>query len=316
MVFLTVWMSFFACSVLAQDKILLRLSGPPIVESLPLLVMTEPNGAWTQDFDVQFIPWHSPDMLRAMVAGRQVDAAIVTTATASIFCNRGINCRVALLYDSPVWIVSAKPGPDSLASLQGNLLFPFAPGEMPGLLYRAAMTGKSAKVSIRHTGGALEAVSLLLAGRGDHALLSEPMASIALERSRNLHDKGAPLLVKRVDMGKAWQQTFPGHRLVSGCMAFFGHNAHDPDLMQACSTACEQASQWVKKNPDKALEMAHKKFPALQMDKSVLKHAEFRILKSGKAWEDALFFLKKLYELSPASVGGSLPDREFFGVKK
>ena len=152
--------------------------------------MAQPPSPWTQPFKVNFTPWHSPDMLRAMVAGGQVDTAIVTTAAACTLRNKRVRCRVATLQESPVWIVSTRKGPDTLASLEGTLLFPFGPGEMPELFYKATMKDKKSKVSIRHTGGAMEAVNLLLAGKGDHAMLSEPTASIALLRAKSMKDQG------------------------------------------------------------------------------------------------------------------------------
>lgn len=289
----------------------LRLSGPPIAESLPLLALSQADRPWPQDFEAEFIPWHSPDMLRAMVAGEQVDAAIVTTAAANTLRNRGVDCRVALLYESPVWIISVRPGADSLESLRGVLLFPFGPGEMPELLYKAAMAGKSSTVSVRHTGGALEAVNLLLAGKGDHAMLTEPSASIAVLRARSMHDR-VPLLVKRVDMREVWKKTFAGHSLAGGSIAFFGTD--DAARTQAFNAAYDRAVEWVKDNPDKALALARRDFPALasQMERSDAGRLEVRILRGAQAREDALFFLERIGDISPAAIGGKMPDEELF----
>jgi len=294
----------------------LRVSGPPIVESIPLLALSQGEHPWEQDFEAQFIPWHSPDMLRAMVAGKQVDAAIVTTAAASTLRNKGINCRVALLHEAPVWIISTRQGADALESLEGTLLFPFGPGEMPELFYRAAMAGKQSKVTTRHTGGALEAVNLLLAGKGDHAMLSDPTASIAILRSKAMQNKGVPLLVKRVDMRTAWKRSFPGHHLAASCIAFFGHEADNTQKIQAFNKAYIHACQWVREHPDKAFELIQKKFPALaaQIEQGALKNLNVRTLSGETAKTDALFFLSKINELSPAAVGGTMPGNNLFEI--
>ncbi|MCJ2163380.1 MULTISPECIES: ABC transporter substrate-binding protein [unclassified Pseudodesulfovibrio] len=305
-----------ACPPPADAASTLRISGPPIAESVPLLVMAQDDREWEQDFDAQFIPWHSPDMLRAMVAGGQVDAAIVTTAAASALRNKGVNCRVALLHESPVWIVSTKPGPDTLESLEGTLLFPFGPGEMPELFYRATMAGKPCRITTRHTGGSLEAVNLLLAGRGDHAMLSEPTASVAVLRSKSLHTEGAPLLVKRVDMRKAWGRAFPKHHLAASCVAFFGPEADNHLKIQAFNRTYAQACQWMQENPDQALTLVRKKFPALasQMRQGTMDDFTVRILSGTQAQTDALFFLNKIYGISPGAVGGSMPGKDLFEV--
>lgn len=292
----------------------LRLSGPPIAESAPLLAMTQDTRAWPQAFEARFTPWHSPDMLRAMVAGGQVDAAIVTTAAACTLRNKGVDCRVAVLQESPVWIVSAKAGPDTLESLEGTLLFPFGPGEMPELFYKAAMAGKDSRVAMRHTGGALEAVNLLLAGKGDHAMLSEPTASIALLRAESLKDRGTPALVKRVNMAQAWQRAFPGHRLASSCVAFFGPQAGDLERIRAFAGAYARACQWARENPEKALELARKHFPALaaQFDQGGAGDLDVHLLAGKKARADALFYLEKIHGISPAAIGGGMPGNDLF----
>ncbi len=308
----------FTCPLPSEAAAPLTISGPPIAESIPLMAMSQNERPWDQSFEVRFTPWHSPDMLRAMVAGQQVDAAIVTTAAASTLRSKGVNCRVALLHESPVWIVSAKPGPNTLESLKGTLLFPFGPGEMPELFYKAAMAGTPGDITTRHTSGALEAVNLLLAGKGDHAMLSEPLASIAVVRSRSMHDKGVPLLVKRVNMCRAWERAFPGHHLATSSVTFFGTKADDHELLQAFRTAHEQACRWVRDNPDKARELVRKKLPSLaaHLDAGAFDTFDIHTLSGKKAQADALFYLEKISEISPAAIGGILPGSDLFEAQQ
>ncbi|NDV18468.1 hypothetical protein GO013_03425 [Pseudodesulfovibrio sp. JC047] len=302
------------CTATASSKPVLRLSGPPIMESVPLLALSQDDQPWAQGFDGQFIPWHSPDMLRAMVAGGQVDAAIVTTAVAAMLRSKGVKCRVALLHEAPVWIISTRQGPASLDSLKGTLLFPFGPGEMPELFFKATMADSSGTVMTRHTGGALEAVNLLLAGQGDHAMLSDPTASIAIQRSRSMQDKGVPQLVKRVDMRTAWQEAFPGHHLAASCVAFFGEMSEDSRLIQAFNMAHEHACDWVQHHPKATQKLLHQKFPALaaQVQHGAIQDLAIRTQNGPEAVTDALFYLSKIYALSPAAVGGSMPDKTLF----
>lgn len=313
-VFLSAVVSLLLCVPAGAGP--LRLSGPPIAESIPLLAMAQGARAWDQDFEAEFIPWHSPDMLRAMVAGGQVDAAIVTTAAASTLKSKGVKCRVALLHEAPVWIVSARPGPQTLESLEGTLLFPFGPGEMPELFYKAAMASRKSSVVTRHAGGALEAVNLLLAGKGDHAMLSEPLASIAVLRSKAMHDKGAPLLVKRVDMRDAWQRAFPGHRLASSSIVFFGEAADDVERIRAFNRAYALAGAWMRGDPQGVLRLARDEYPALgaQLERVGMIDCEVLILEGRRAVGDALFFLERIREISSAAIGGALPEAEFFEV--
>ncbi|ACS79937.1 ABC transporter substrate-binding protein [Maridesulfovibrio salexigens] len=317
-IFLIALLLAFAFPAQCKECPTLVFSGPPIAESVPLIAMTQGPKIWKQPFNVKFIPWHSPDMLRAMIVGGQIDAAIITTAAAATLLNKGVKVRIAQLYESPVWIVSRNPGPDTLESLKGTLLFPFGPGEMPELFFKATIGNKPNKITIRHTSGALEAVNLLLAGKGDHAMLSEPTASVAIQRSQEKHANGSPLLVRRISMGKAWTKTFPGHRLAATSMTFFGAQAARPDLIQNFRKAHTQACEWVKQNPSEALYLTQQEFPSLatQLHSGAIKEIDIHALNGQKAQKNALFFLSKIKELSPAAIGGPIPNSDLFEVKE
>ncbi|HKI82442.1 MAG TPA: hypothetical protein VKA04_12410, partial [Pseudodesulfovibrio sp.] len=165
-------------------------------------------------------------------------------------------------------------------------------------------------------GGALEAVNLLLAGKGDHAMLSEPTASIAVLRARALADKGAPQLVKRVDMREAWTRTFPGHSLASSCVAFFGDEADDQRLLRAFARAYAESCRWVNQHPDEALVLAQSRFPALarQIEQGRGDRFAFKTLSGESARADALFYLSRIHDISPDAIGGEIPGDDFFEV--
>jgi NitT/TauT family transport system substrate-binding protein len=298
----------------------IRLSGPAVAESLPLLSMAEHGLPGRPELRVEFIPWHSPDQLRALVAGEQVDAIITTTATAAMLYNKGVGVRVALFLESPIWIVSARPGEDALQSLEGGaVLLPFGPGEMPELLFKALTTGTGVQVETRHAGNALEAVNLLLLGRGDHALLSEPAASLAVSRFRSMKDKGARQPVKRIDIRNAWRRAFPDHPHLLHCaLAVVGTRAGDNATMQALRDAYVEASRQIMEQPREALNLARRLFSALaaQAEGDVLPGVDIRAVQGDKACEDAAFFLRKLHELSPASIGGAVPEGHFFELEQ
>ena len=307
------------CPAYGEKVPIIRISGPPVAESIPLLAMAESKIPWRQGFTVKFTPWHSPSQLRAMIAGNQLDAAIITTAAACTLNNKGINTRVALLFEAPVWIISSRSGLDTLESLTGTLLFPFGPGEMPELLFRATMIERRSQVTTRHAGGALEAVNLLLLGRGDHVMLSEPTASLAVLRSQTLRDKDAPQLVKRVDMRKVWAEKFDNHRLAANCIAFFGHHADSRNaLIQSFGKAYLNACRWVLKNPHSAVDVTKRRYPALasQIETAILENMDIRVLRQKSSIQDALFYLKKIMELYPAAIGGTMPGQDFFMVSQ
>ncbi|MCW7753514.1 hypothetical protein OOT00_05870 [Desulfobotulus sp. H1] len=303
-------------STWADDRPVFRISGPPIAESLPFAMMsgmTFDNPAMT----VRFIPWNSPDQIRAMIAGGQVEGAIITTASASLFYNRGVRIRLAALFETSLWIVStADSGDTGLNSLTGTILFPFGHREMPELIFNVLMGPQSSELTRHHTGGALEAVNLLLLGRGHHALLAEPAASLALVRSGEMAAKGVPALIKHLDLRTLWEQKFLGKPLYVSGFAVIGDTLANPAMVHRILLEYEKGLVLMADHPERALAMAQKNFPALaaQSDNGSLPGGNIRITRGQEAFSDTLFFLNKLSEQAPRAMGGPLPGEDFFLV--
>lgn len=307
-----------AAPAFAEPASAIRVSGPAVAETLPLLVMERwgplPGIART----VVFTPWHAPDQLRAMIATEDVDAALMTTASACTLANKGVPATVVALTSSPVWLVSSDAALSRLSDLDGReVLLPFGPGEMPDLLLRALAGRAGVSFVPRHAGNALEAANLLLLGQGHCALLSEPAASLAVARANARPRPGAPLLGKRLDLRDAWREVFPDHpQLAQGALAVIGPVTRDAAARKALQTAYVQAAGWMAAHPREATALAGKEFPALasQAVDGVLPGQDIRLVMGPQGAQDARFFLGLLHGMSPASLGGRLPESAFFEV--
>ncbi|EFL52430.1 ABC-type nitrate/sulfonate/bicarbonate transport systems periplasmic components-like protein [Solidesulfovibrio fructosivorans JJ]] len=295
-----------------------RVSGPAVAETLPLLAMGRAGPLPGIARTVVFTPWNSPDQLRAMIATDDVDAALMTTASACTLANKGVPATVVALTSSPVWLVSSDAALSRLSGLDGReVLLPFGPGEMPDLLLRALAGRAGVSFVPRHAGNALEAVNLLLLGQGHCALLSEPAASLAVSRANARPRPGVPVLAKRLDVRDAWRKVFPEHpQLAQSALAVIGPLARDAATCKVLQTAYVQATGWLAAHPQETTTLAGKDFPALasQAVNGVLPGQDIRLVMGRQGAQDARFFLSLLHGMSPASIGGQLPESSFFEV--
>jgi NitT/TauT family transport system substrate-binding protein len=302
----------------AADDGNIRVSGPAVAETLPLLVMDRAGALPGIARHAAFTPWNSPDQLRAMIATAGVDAAIMTTASACTLANKGVPAAVVALFSSPVWLVSPDASVSRLSGLDGReILLPFGPGEMPDLLLRALAGQAGLRFTPRHVGNALEAVNLLRLGKGSCALLSEPAATLAASRANAQARPAAVVPAKRLDIRDAWREAFPAHpELAQGALAVVGPLAGETDSHGALRAAYVQATQWVAEHPREAVALAGEGFPALgsQAVDGVLPGADIRLVTGPAGEAAARFFLGLLHGMSPASIGGKLPGPEFFEV--
>lgn len=288
----------------------LRLSGPPVAQTLALLAMAEQGRLPGTDLTARFTPWRSPDQLRALVAGEQTDAVLVTIATAAVLRARKVPCRVLAVMAPPVWVVASQPGAADLAELAGReIMLPFGPGEMPALLLATVAERQGVKLGTRQAGSALEAVNLLIMGRAQAALLSEPAASVALTRAGMT--KGGRTLYKSVDLRRAWAQAFPASPLLATtALVMVGQRARQPQVCEAVAADFRRQCDWVTGHPAQAEALADKMFPALagQLVTASQAGRDICLLEQEHGRKAALFFLTRLYEKSPAATGGVRPD--------
>ena len=278
------------------------ISGPPVAESLVFAVMADQG---LSGESVKFLTWHSPDQARAMIAAGKIQGSVVTTSAAALFFNKGVKTTVAGVFASPLWIISTRPVPPG--PLQGTLLFPFGPGEMPEILFHIVMQKKMPHLETRHTGGALEAVNLLLMGRADHALLAEPAASLAVARSR---DMVGPELAKHLDLRNLWKNRFSGRPLCVSAFAVFGDAVDKPGQVAAIIKGYRLALEWIKAHPKETRAIAKKTASALASPGMIFSGTP--ILTGQEAFDSARLFLKKIYDLDPGAVGKALPGPELF----
>ncbi|MCM0756938.1 hypothetical protein M7784_17010 [Desulfovibrio aminophilus] len=302
-------------SVAGNGAATLRLSGPPVAETLPLLRLVRTGALEAQGLTAAFTPWNSPDQLRALAAGGQIDAAVLSLAAAAVLSNRGLPVTLLALTAPPLWIVSSDPDLESLEQLEGQTVcLPFGPGEMPELLLRALSARTGVSYSLQHSGGGLETVLRLLLGKVRHVFLSEPAASLAVARSR---ESGGVLLEKRIDIRNAWAAAFPECPLLAhGVLAMLGPMSRAQEAREVLGAAYAAECGWVAAHPREAAALAGECYPALaaQTVEGLVPGTDIRLV-MGEAGRDASrAFLRILLEQSPEAVGGRLPGPAFWGA--
>ncbi|PHR28544.1 MAG: hypothetical protein COA36_06620 [Desulfotalea sp.] len=295
-----------SCPAIAgANKSRLRISGPPVAESLVFAIMAQQHPD-----RLTFTPWHSPDQARAMIAGGKIDVSLTTTSAAAIFYAKGIPVRIAGVFDSALWVISTKQSSGPLP-MEGILLFPFGHREMPELLFNTILGDRCPNLTTRHTGGALETANLLQLGRADHALLAEPAASLVLKRS---NETGGPVLIKHLDLRQEWGKKFNGLPLYVSALAVFGDATHRNEEIKALVKFYNRTRIWIGEHPATAMAMAHETAPSIStlMSESGDGIIAGQLFADKRAFDAAFFFLGQIHSRYPDSLGDSFPDKRLF----
>ncbi|KAF1705807.1 hypothetical protein CSC70_13880 [Pseudoxanthomonas kalamensis DSM 18571] len=124
----------------------------------------------------RFQLWQGADQLRVMLARGEVDYSATPANLPALMANRGEPVRLLnVSVWGLLWLVSRDPEVHGFADLRGRtLLTPFR-RDMGAIalheLFKAQGLEPDKDIALRQTRDALDAVALMLAGQGDHAVL-------------------------------------------------------------------------------------------------------------------------------------------------
>lgn len=297
---------------------LLRLAGPAAVVSFPLLHMLESGGLADVAERVEFRLWQNPDQLRALLAKDEIDYSAVPVNLPALLAGRGQPVRLLnVSVWGIIWLVSRDPNVHGFADLAGKeLLLPFQ-RDLPAMLVDELLLSHGLQAGrdlrLRPVRDAQDVQALLLAGRGEHALLVEPAVSVLLWR--NQQQKGAPLF-RVQSLEQAWAQAFTQQpELPQAGLMVSARLAEEHALARAVEAAYAASARWCSSQPQACAELVKRHLPHLPVaaiEQSIrLTRLESRPASAVRQQLEALYGL--LAKRHPQAIGGAMPDARFYG---
>lgn len=295
----------------------LKLAGPAAVVSYPLMVMTEQQKLTDSAIKFSFTRWKSPNRLRAMVIGEQIDFTAMPSNLAAIFYNKGHSLT---LLNISIWnimdIVSRDKEITSLNDLVGQeIVVPFK-NDMPSIilqkLLHTQLKDKATQVRIRHSHNLADAAQLLLAGKVKHALLIEPLSSIVLYQNAQ---KGNSTLSRTINISQQWKNTFPNSPKLpqAGIIANTTING-DKALVSAVNDIYKTAALWCEEHVSSCADIVKKHLPKMPKPAliSAIKNTKVKPINSSVAKADIQAFYQLLAEYDAKRIGGKQPNENFY----
>lgn len=307
----------------ARPRSVVRLAGPWASVSYPLAWMASRPGYAAFAEQIEFVAWRNPDELRLIaLEGRADFIALPSNVAANLF-NRGVPLQLQCISAwGLLYLVSRLRQIRSLSELGSSELgVPFR-GDMPDIVLHqlAAAQGIDLRTQLRlnYLASPLDAVQLLLTRRLDHALLSEPVASMALARSRQgALSFIAPELYRALDVQHAWATAGLGPaRLPQAGIAALGSAAENADLCAAFASAHSRALTECRAAPDACGALIAQRSGRLDATAVAdsLAHSRLDIVSASAARPELETFLGRLLTDEPGLIGGRLPSDEFYAV--
>lgn len=260
--------------------------------------------------------WNNPDQLRAMMVSGSVDFTSVPSNVASIFYNKGVKLK---MLDVSIWgvmyIVSSDASIKSLADIKGQTIYiPFR-GDQPDLIFQTIAKHQGfdplKDFNVQYVNSPLDIVMGLVAGKIKNALLIEPVSSMVMMKGKSKGIEFNRVIDIQKELGKieGWNSRFPN----AGVVALPPVLKH-PHVVDVFANAYEKAVKWTVSHPDEAAKLAAKYVPGVNAAafKESLKYTNFTAVRSAMARDEMENMFKAFISLNPKSVGGKLPDANFY----
>ena len=308
--------AMLACPRIGRAAEPLILWGPPAAPSI-ILAQAIADGL-IKPFapGASFKAWKTPDEMRAGLSSGSMTAVVVPTNVAANLYNRGLGVRLANVMTRGLLYVVAPTGTvTDIASLKGKrVAVPFR-NDMPDFIFRrllAASDLKPSDLAIEYAGTPPEAVQLLVSGRVDAALLTEPASSGSILRAKWTAWKN---LERAIDCQEVWTTVTGSATIPQAGLAVTDKLAVQigTDGIVALQQALETAVRTVIRDPSAAASIAAPAFglPATVIERSI-ESSNLIVARATAARADLTTLFDVLAKEDPRSIGGKQPDDGFF----
>ena len=300
----------------------LTLVAPPGPMAIPMVYIAANDKLADVAESTEVVVWENSDQLRAILAGEQGDFVTVPSNNAATFYNKGVDLR---LLDISVWnityLISSDPDAVGFSDLQGqSLVVPFQ-GSAPDVMFQYLVTARGLDPAddfdLRYAVDPTEASQLLLAGEVDNAVLSEPLATAVLLQSEDRSVR----LRRILSFAEAWgaathaEESMAGVTPIAGVVAT-GAVMDDARVVEEFEREYAAAVDWLVANPVAAGELLENELPQLGVKAAVMTTSLGNITWQHQSAQEAKTRLEAFYtelmDLSPAVIGGMLPDDDFY----
>lgn len=252
--------------------------------------------------------------INAALINGEIDIAALPTNAASVLYNKtqgGVKV-IALNTLGVLYVVENGNTVNSIADLAGKTVY--CPAQNPEFIFRAVCQASSIENVTIDTSYAQPAAlmsAVAASEEGMIAVLPEPVLSVAMNKNANLR--------VALDLTNEWTTAMGSNSLVQGCIvvrtAFLEeHPAEVNKFLEEYKASIEFLNSNVADAAQMVVDLGIYAGAAPIAQKAIPK-CNITYL-DGAEMETALAaFLGKLFEIAPASVGGKLPDSDFYYKK-
>lgn len=262
-------------------------------------------------FKVEAVP--QADIMAAKLLSGELDMAVLPVNMAAKLRNSGLRySAAAVVGNGMVSLLTVDPSITTLADLEGRDVYVAGQGATPEYVFRVVLkrAGIDPETDLRLVFSMPypEIAASLVAGRIAVAILPEPFTTLAKLGNR--------LVRTPIDLGALWTEATGLKDYPMSVIVVRDELARtNPKLVAAILAAYRESISWVKASPAEAGAAAEKHDLGLKaaVAAAAIPASKYVFETALEARREIEGILSVFLEAAPGSVGGRLPQAEFYG---
>lgn len=294
-------------------------------ESINMAVLNGPSGMCfaclfenvpsVNDVNVSYEVCAGPDVLIPKLLKGEIDIGILPpNAAAKIYAKQPDSIVLAAVSGLGMLnLVTADESVKSLEDLKGKTVFVAGQGSTPEYVFRAVLekngfeTGDATgAVNLDFSIPASEMAAAIASGKIQYAVMPEPFATVAASKSS---------CYKALNLQELWAESFGKETFPMTALVVRREFAEKyPETLRAFLKEAEKAVDWTLQNPKQAASLVEKHTLGLKaaVAEKAIPNCAFRYIPAKQAKPIVEELLNVFLNYAPASVGGKLPEYQFY----
>lgn len=252
----------------------------------------------------------SPDALNPRIISSEVDVAAVPVNLASVFYNK-LDGDISVLAVSTLgvlYVVEAGSEVNSVADLAGKTVYATGQGATPEYIlnYLLDKNGVAGSVEVNYVGEHAALATMLADGSAEIGMLPEPNVTSTLAGNDNLRIA--------LNLTEEWNKVCSTELVQGVVIARKSFVNEHPEAIEQFLREYEKSSAFVNENIDEAAKLIVDAgiLGNVEIAKKAIPNCNISFSK-GEAMHKAVEgMLTVLFEANPKSIGGKLPDKDFY----
>lgn len=252
----------------------------------------------------------SPDALNPRIISGEVDVAAVPVNLASVLYNK-LDGDISVLAVSTLgvlYVVEAGSEVNSVADLAGKTVYATGQGATPEYIlnYLLDKNGVAESVEVNYVGEHAALATMLADGSAEIGMLPEPNVTSTLAGNDNLRIA--------LNLTEEWNKVCSTELVQGVVIARKSFVNEHPEAIEQFLREYEKSSAFVNENIDEAAKLIVDAgiLGNVEIAKKAIPNCNISFSK-GEAMHKAVEgMLTVLFEANPKSIGGKLPDKDFY----